>query len=145
MLNFVCVLQAIKLLDMVYTTPEMINSENVFTCLSKIIPNLVVSMTKLLHQSTNCSLVFAELSIDWAEDKIMSTQGKLQQVDVALVYMFKMKTKHPSIKRLQNTNSFCLVECISVAWKEKFPVSVLLAETFSSSGVPCGASRIFHW
>ena len=145
MLNFVCVLQAIKLLDMVYTTPEMINSENVFTCLSKIIPNLVVSMTKLLHQSTNFILVLVELFIDWAEDKIMSTQEKLQQDDVALVYMFKMKTKHPSTKRLQNTNSFCLVECISVAWKEKFPVSVLLAETFSTSGVPCGASRIFHW
>ena len=50
MLNFVCVLQAIKLLDMVYTTPEMINRDSVkkvFTSLSKIIHNLVVSKTKL--------------------------------------------------------------------------------------------------
>ena len=111
MLNLV-VLLPIKLFAMVYTTTEvfyrvwdLFNNKR-FTCLVKIFPIMVMAtMPLLLHKSTNILTVFMELPMFWAEDK-MSTQGKLQ-----LVATFEMV----DIMKLQNTNSFMLLECISGA------------------------------
>lgn len=144
MSNLVCVLQVLKLLlVIVLTTLEMIKKDRLLPIFSKEFTS-VVRMTRLLHQLTNIIPVFMMLSVAWAEDKRMFTQGKLQQDNVALVSKFKMKTKHPSVKRLQNTKFFCLVECSSVAEGARSLFSVLLAETFIPSIGTCEASRIFH-
>ena len=142
--NLVCVLQVLKLLlVIVFTTLEMIKKDSLLPIFSKVFTS-VARMTRLLHQLTNIIPVFMMLSVAWAEDKRMFTQGKLQQDNVDLVSKFKMKTKHPSVKRLQNTKFFWLVECSSVAEGARSLFSVLLAETFIPSIGTCEASRIFH-
>lgn len=144
MSNLVCVLQVLKLLlVIVFTTLEMIKKDRLLPIFSKVFTS-VARMTRLPHQLTNIIPVLMMLSVAWAEDKRMFTQGKLQQNNVALVSKFKMKTKHPSVKRLQNTKFFYLVECISVAEGARSLFSVLLAETFIPSIGTCEASRIFR-
>jgi hypothetical protein len=70
----------------------------------------MVGMAVVLYQSINIPNVFTVLLMAWAEDKTMSTQVKLQKDKMMWLYMFKNK---PFIKRMQNSNSFLLVECIS--------------------------------
>ena len=83
---------------------------NFGTCLDKFFTTLMVGMAVVLYQSINIPNVFTVLPMAWAEDKTMYTQVKLQKYKMMMLYMFKTK---PFIKRLQNTNSFLLVECIS--------------------------------
>ena len=66
-------------------------------CHVKFFTTLMVSMAVVLYQSTNILYVFMVLpGKTWAEDKIMSTQVKLQQDEMAWLNMFKMKTKSNS-------------------------------------------------
>jgi hypothetical protein len=72
-------------------------SYNVDTCHVKFLTTLMVSMAVVLYQSTNILYVFMVLpGKTWAEDRIMSTQVKLQQDEMAWLNMFKMKTKSNS-------------------------------------------------
>ena len=61
-------------------------------CHVKYFSTLWVSMGVVLYQSTSILFVFMVLPRKtWAEDKIMSTQVKLQQEEVAWFNMFKTK------------------------------------------------------
>ena len=91
-------------------------------------------MARVLFKFINISNVFMVLPMTWAEDRTMCTQVEPQQDEVVLAYMFKKRSK-----RLQNTNSFLLVECISAAWRDNSLVCVMLAESFLSTE----HSRIF--
>ena len=72
-------------------------SYNVDTCHVKFLTTLLVSMAVVLYQSTSILYVFMVLpGKTWAEDRIMSTQVKLQQDEMAWLNMFKMKTKSNS-------------------------------------------------
>ena len=73
----------VLLLVIVFNTLEMIKKDRLLPIFSKVFTS-VAGMTRLLHELTNIIPVFMMLSVPWAEDKIIFTQGKLQQ-DVALV------------------------------------------------------------
>ena len=75
-------------------------------CHAEFFTTLMVSMAVVPYLSTYILTMFMVLPMTWAEDRIMSTQVKLQQDEEAWFNMFKMKSKS-YIKRLQNTNSFC--------------------------------------
>ena len=68
--------------------------------------NMVI-LAEVLYKFINISYVFMVLPMTWAEDRTMSTQVELQLDEMVLAFMFKKRSKHPSIKRLKNTNSFC--------------------------------------
>ena len=77
-------------------------------CLIKFFTTMnMVIMARVLYKLTYFSSVFMVLPMTWAEERARSTQVELQQDEVVLAYMFKKRSKFPSIKRLQNTNSFC--------------------------------------
>ena len=103
-------------------------------CHVKFFTTLMVSMAVVLYLPTSNLNVFMVLPMTWAEDRTMSTQVEPQQDEVVLAYMFKKRSK-----RLQNTNSFLLLECISAAWRDNSLVCVMLAESFLSTE----HSRIF--
>ena len=63
-------------------------------CYVRYFSTLLVSMTVMIYPSTSILYVFMVLpGKTWAEDRIMSTQVKLQQDEMAWLNMFKMKTK----------------------------------------------------
>ena len=76
-------------------------------CLVKFFDTIkMVIMASVLYKFINIFYVFMVLSMTWAEDRTMSTQGELQQDEEVLACMFKKRSKYPIIKRLQNTNFF---------------------------------------
>jgi len=117
-----------KLRD-IYTSASM-----GFALLGKISPNMAMAiMAVLVIKSTYILKLFMVLLMTWAVDKTMSTQVELQQDDVALVSKYKKKTRHPVIKRLQNTNSFLLVECSSADLSGQVPSFCSASRNFPSS------------
>ena len=65
-------------------------------CHVKFFTTSMVSMAVVLYLPTSNLNVFMVLPMTWAEDRIMSTQVKLQQDEMAWLNMFKMKTKSNS-------------------------------------------------
>ena len=104
-----------------YTTVLWLVVFIVTPCLAKIftMKNMVLIMVKVLYKFNNIYCVFMVLPMIWSEDRTMSTQVELQLLDeTALAFMFKKRSKYPSITRLRNKNLFLLVECISIDWGE---------------------------
>ena len=83
-------------------------------CLVKFFTTLVVSMAVVIYKSINILKMFTVLHVTWAEDRMLSCQVKLQKENVTCFNMFKKKFKLSNSKMLLNTNSFLVVDCISV-------------------------------